>query len=61
MHNTDLILLIYVYRKERNDYNFNKILYKLSPLIKRYLKKIPTEDKEDIRQELLAIVYEKSN
>lgn len=59
MHNTDLILLIYVYRKERNDYNFNKILYKLSPLIKRYLKKIPNEDKEDIRQELLAIVYEK--
>lgn len=59
MHNTTLVDLINDYKKVSNDFNFNKIIVKLNPLINEYLVKIPNTDRNDIKQEFLVEIFKK--
>ena len=61
MNKTRLIDMILEYKKKNNDLNFNKILIKLNPLINEYLYKIPSKDKEDIKQEFYIEIFYKIN
>lgn len=57
MKNNNLVDLILEYQKHKDDIHFNAIIKKLYYIMSKYLERIPENDKNEVKQELLIRIH----
>ena len=57
MKNNNLVDLILEYQKHKDDIHFNAIIKKLYYIMSKYLERIPENDKNEVKKELLIRIH----